>query len=149
MTDGALVPVTCRQCGAVRMQKPSRADRPYCSQQCYWDASRTGRKPRDPIKRRASRSNAKAKRRGRPEIERIDAEGWAERLEYFGNRCAYCNRSADLEMEHIVPISKGGLHGIDNIVPACHGCNASKRDRSLVAWLQWKIDPPKRYGAVH
>ena len=32
------------------------------------------------------------------------------------------------EVEHHMPISKGGTNGLDNLYCACHCCNAIKRD---------------------
>ncbi len=46
--------------------------------------------------------------------------------------CAYCaNRfaEADLTVEHIVPVSRGGRHGWTNVVTACRSCNTRKGNR--------------------
>ena len=48
--------------------------------------------------------------------------------------CQYCGRSydeADLEIEHIIPISKGGNNDIRNIATACRACNRAKGTRIL------------------
>lgn len=48
--------------------------------------------------------------------------------------CQYCGRSAydtDLEIEHIIPISKGGNDDTRNLVTACSECNRSKGARIL------------------
>lgn len=58
------------------------------------------------------------------------------RWHQFNHRCAYCNASGELELEHVVPISKGGLHHISNIVPACHSCNSSKRAQDAHQWFK-------------
>lgn len=52
----------------------------------------------------------------------------------FEHCCAYCGCSGDLEIEHVVPISKGGQHHLGNIVPACTRCNSSKRSKDAHAW---------------
>ena len=57
---------------------------------------------------------------------------WGE----FGHRCAYCGASGDLEVEHVIPISKGGEHHLGNIVPACHRCNSSKRSKDAHDWYK-------------
>ena len=36
-------------------------------------------------------------------------------------------------MDHRVPVASGGSHGIENIVLACHTCNAKKGDRDADA----------------
>lgn len=57
-------------------------------------------------------------------------------LELFDHRCAYCaTEGAKLEMDHVTPISKGGTHTADNIVPSCVPCNRSKGNKSLLIFL--------------
>lgn len=51
---------------------------------------------------------------------------WRSLLEAFGNRCAYCLTAGPLQVEHKIPVSRGGSNTIDNIVPACARCNARK-----------------------
>jgi len=44
--------------------------------------------------------------------------------------CRYCGRmppEAVLEIDHIIPRSKGGTNGIDNLVTCCRECNQGKR----------------------
>lgn len=64
------------------------------------------------------------------EIETRNAE--------FGNRCAYCGSTEQLQVDHFIPISKDGRHSLTNIVPACHACNSSKRDRDAESWYRSK-----------
>jgi len=48
-----------------------------------------------------------------------------------GYRCCKCKRSqafADLEIDHIIPISKGGKTTFDNLQTLCHECNVAKGD---------------------
>jgi len=57
----------------------------------------------------------------------------AEVLARYGNRCASCGVSGDapgvqLEMDHIVPWSRGGGTRIDNLQPLCGPCNRAKSD---------------------
>lgn len=59
-----------------------------------------------------------------------------ERLAYFDNRCAYCHAPLKQDgQDHIVPLSVGGDHTLDNVVPACRSCNARKNSLSLVECL--------------
>lgn len=56
------------------------------------------------------------------------------------HRCEYCQTPADFapgffEMEHIQPISKGGLTIESNLAYACDGCNNSKSNKTA------SIDP--------
>ncbi len=55
-----------------------------------------------------------------------------KRFEVFkrdGFTCQYCGRmppSAILECDHIAPKSKGGSHGVSNLVTSCRDCNQGK-----------------------
>lgn len=62
----------------------------------------------------------------------LDKEAWDFILIDWDHCCAYCGTDTEpLLIEHVVPVSKGGPHDPLNIVPACHPCNASKRDKVL------------------
>lgn len=63
-------------------------------------------------------------------------ENWVEILDEFNHRCAYCLRGdVKLTMDHVIPLSKGGPHTRDNIVPACKPCNSKKKDRPITYML--------------
>lgn len=68
--------------------------------------------------------------------------------------CAYCGvrvvksvvyKPNQATIDHVIPLSKGGSHAIDNVVTACQQCNSIKRDHvalknkksnQLIMWLQ-------------
>ena len=55
---------------------------------------------------------------------------WEEIKTQFCQRCAYCHQQIQpLEMDHVIPLSKGGTHTKENVVPACRTCNARKGNR--------------------
>ncbi len=48
--------------------------------------------------------------------------------------CQYCGRygrGVKLEIDHIIPVSKGGATDIRNLITACRECNRAKRNRLL------------------
>ena len=54
------------------------------------------------------------------------AEQWAALKEAW-NGCAYCGATGTtLQRDCVMPISRGGRYTVDNVVPACAACNASK-----------------------
>jgi 5-methylcytosine-specific restriction endonuclease McrA len=60
-------------------------------------------------------------------------DDWLTTLAAFNHCCAYCLRGdRPLTMDHMNPISRGGLHTADNIIPACRSCNSKKGDRSIL-----------------
>ncbi|MCW8839351.1 MAG: RNA-guided endonuclease IscB, partial [Gammaproteobacteria bacterium] len=55
------------------------------------------------------------------------------------HQCAYCaGLSGDpvLELEHVLPRSRGGSNRIGNLVVACRDCNQVKNNRSAGEWAQ-------------
>lgn len=58
------------------------------------------------------------------------------RLALFNGRCAYCDASGRMTMDHVVPLVKGGLDEAVNLVPACVKCNCSKHARPAWEWYQ-------------
>lgn len=56
---------------------------------------------------------------------------WGNIVEVYGHRCAYCGARFDnLQIEHVIPISRGGGHTASNVVPACQKCNLKKSYRT-------------------
>lgn len=52
--------------------------------------------------------------------------------------CFYCGSNQNIQIDHVIPVSKGGKHSIGNIVPACRSCNASKCDKYIFQWKKNK-----------
>jgi 5-methylcytosine-specific restriction endonuclease McrA len=49
--------------------------------------------------------------------------------------CFYCGiKDYIFTIDHVVPISRGGTHGIGNLVASCKSCNSSKKDKFLFVW---------------
>ena len=49
--------------------------------------------------------------------------------------CVRCGATERLEVDHIVPVSRGGTNEIDNLQMLCKSCNASKRDKTMEEWI--------------
>ncbi len=51
------------------------------------------------------------------------------------NRCQYCGRrfqTAELSLDHVIPISRGGRSTWENVVCACLNCNVRKGNKLVV-----------------
>lgn len=59
---------------------------------------------------------------------------WQNVLEEFNHECAYCGATGSLTVDHIIPLSCGGLNEIQNLVPACGSCNRSKCAKDVFEW---------------
>lgn len=53
-----------------------------------------------------------------------------------GGICLCCRNAPATSLDHIVPVSKGGLHRTWNIAYICKDCNASKSRKHPDHWLQ-------------
>lgn len=52
-------------------------------------------------------------------------------LEKFNRKCIYCGKqNTPLEIEHIVPKSRGGSNKVDNLGIACRDCNVKKGNKT-------------------
>jgi 5-methylcytosine-specific restriction endonuclease McrA len=63
---------------------------------------------------------------------------WHALLAAWGG-CAYCGVvTDDLQRDCVLAISRGGRYTVDNVVPACQSCNASKCNSEVTAWMRRK-----------
>lgn len=63
---------------------------------------------------------------------------WKRRL--ADGVCHYCRRTvgrANLTMDHIVPLGRGGTSRRGNVVPACKACNTRKRSLLPIEWQEY------------
>jgi len=57
-------------------------------------------------------------------------------FERDGFVCAYCGTmSGPFEIDHVIPVARGGTSVLSNLKVACSPCNASKRDHLLEEWV--------------
>jgi 5-methylcytosine-specific restriction endonuclease McrA len=84
---------------------------------------------------------AKAARRRRRRVAAADNDltpgEWARLQELWGAACAYCAATdRPLQRDCVQPIARGGRYTLDNIVPACGSCNASKSNDEVTSWMR-------------
>jgi len=83
---------------------------------------------------------AKAARRRKRRMDRVEHdlsdEQWTALKVAWGG-CAYCGAADESpQRDCVLPISRGGRYTLDNIVPACRSCNASKCNDEVTSWLR-------------
>lgn len=67
--------------------------------------------------------------REKEKARRLRDSPWWKRKRSTGI-CHYCRRQfkpADLTMDHVIPLARGGESTKENIVPCCKECNTKKR----------------------
>ncbi len=71
------------------------------------------------------------------EYDLSDAQWGAIQAAWGG--CAYCGaEGVAFQKDCVLALSRGGRYTLDNIVPACGSCNASKCNEEVTAWLRRK-----------
>ena len=92
--------------------------------------------------RRARYARRRKLRMDRVEHDLTDDQWRAIQSAWGG--CAYCSATDEpLQRDCVLALSRGGRYTLDNIVPACRSCNASKCNDEVTAWLRRKrLDEP-------
>ena len=86
---------------------------------------------READRRKASRRQALKKS---TEDGTITKESLKKLRDKQNNKCYYCEcelnfkSKNEVHLDHHIPLSKGGIHGINNVVYLCKKCNLSKSD---------------------
>lgn len=70
--------------------------------------------------------NTRAKLRGA--VGRITTKEWRSILTSQEGKCARCDASSKLTVDHVIPIARGGPHWPWNVQGLCADCNRSKYD---------------------
>lgn len=87
---------------------------------------------------RRARAARRRTRRVKAVVNDLTEEQWTALKEAW-NGCAYCGvRGKPLQRDCVMAISRGGRYTVDNVVPACAACNASKCNDEVTGWMRRK-----------
>lgn len=77
-------------------------------------------------------------------VNDLTEQQWTALREAWGG-CAYCGAGGvELQRDCVLPISRGGRYTLENVVPACRSCNASKCNQEVTGWMRRKrLDEPE------
>ena len=129
----------CRKCAA-EMRAVYRAKNPYWklteaqkqAKRIYsrsWNATNKDKRSLATSIRRASKKNNGIFQVTANEIKKLR----------LGN-CFYC-ASPGGEIDHVIPLTKGGRHSIGNLVSCCRKCNSSKNNLFISQWNKKRTAP--------
>jgi len=59
-------------------------------------------------------------------------------FERDGHACTECGSAQRLEVDHMLPTSRGGSDEPDNLQALCQPCNGSKGAKTMAEWHAWK-----------
>jgi 5-methylcytosine-specific restriction endonuclease McrA len=87
---------------------------------------------------RRARAARRRKRRVAAVVNDLTPAQWAA-IKAAWTGCAYCGvTEVPLQRDCVMAISRGGRYTVDNVVPACAACNASKCNDEVTGWLRRK-----------
>lgn len=61
-----------------------------------------------------------------------------QREQELPKECVFCGATDELQTDHLIPKSRGGIDSADNLVLSCRSCNASRNDNGVFEWLGLK-----------
>lgn len=136
----------CRECASARdkeyrrknrekinkQRRESRQNNPqkYKDEMRRWVEANPNRKNEFEAKRRASKRDNGIYKILKRDLERL-----------YASPCIYCGSVERITADHVIPLSRGGTHGIGNLVPACIKCNINKGTRTVMEWRTCSASP--------
>jgi len=66
--------------------------------------------------------------------KKISSELRREVFERDAYRCKGCSDWHDLCIDHILPVSRGGINALENLQTLCRPCNANKSTKTMKEW---------------
>ena len=113
-----------------RRRERERTRRRYVSDPAAWLARQKDWRQRNPEKAHAYVRRSHSKRRDASKADSFTTAEWLALLEQHAGRWAYCGSNVQIEIDHRVPLIRGGSNTIENILPACRSCNRRKNRRT-------------------
>lgn len=87
---------------------------------------------------RAARYARRRKKRMARNEHDLSDDQWSALCDAWGG-CAYCTTAdGPFQKDTVLAISRGGRYTLDNVVPACRSCNASKCNDEVTGWMRRK-----------
>ena len=50
----------------------------------------------------------------------------------YASNCRLCGSASDIQADHVIPLARGGHHGVGNLQPLCGGCNNRKSTKLMI-----------------
>jgi 5-methylcytosine-specific restriction endonuclease McrA len=118
----------------------------YYKSPCKYCVSLRGSEYRNKHKEKIRKYNQKRRKTHKEEIkaqkqrrralknncgDKFTGKEWVDVCNKYKNRCLCCNKRKPLTADHVIPLSRGGTNGIDNIQPLCRSCNSRKGTKTM------------------
>lgn len=57
----------------------------------------------------------------------------------YSQSCLFCGATEAIDLDHAIPLSRGGRHSIANLIPLCDNCNSTKYNKTIMEWRVYRI----------
>jgi hypothetical protein len=124
----------CKDCDSIRRKKAyaeliaTPEGRAHLRQQAKEWAKR------NPERYKINNREAQLRRRARAAQAPVYFVTMKDRQRLSASACFACGSTTKLHLDHIIPIARGGYHGVGNFRMMCESCNLSKNDLTYSAW---------------
>jgi len=89
-------------------------------------------------KEKVRASNKQAKRNALKKKNGVFKVRYKDLAKIYAMPCTYCGQRGNIHADHVVPIARGGVHGVGNLQPLCESCNTSKANKYMIEWKRHK-----------
>lgn len=152
----------CKECTKAYLREYYQANKSKWQEKYFADHEQTlalarervWRRNQDPEVRAAKRERDRKAYQDNPDTYKAAAErrrerkraattgvvtrrDWEAIVRRQGGRCHYCGEPADLTEDHLIPLCRGGVHSVGNIVGACDRCNRQKGRKTRMEYRVW------------
>lgn len=95
---------------------------------------------REYTKKTLDKSRERNQRRRARIAAASDYKVTAKELRKIANSsCAFCGTMSPSDVDHIIPLARGGNHGIGNLQPLCDNCNSTKYNKTIMEWRVYRM----------
>ncbi|HKC91637.1 MAG TPA: HNH endonuclease [Candidatus Limnocylindria bacterium] len=130
---------------AIRAKDRERSRARYAADPAAWQKYLKEWRRGNPEKSHAYVRASNIKRRSAAGGQSFSSAEWLALLGRHQGSCAYCGSKTLIEIDHRIPLARGGSNLISNILPACRRCNRRKRTMTEEEFREF-LQRERRHG---
>lgn len=118
----------------VHLKERSSVEAEKEKKQQYYMKNREHYLEKTTVWQKANRDRTASYQRNRYAVLRkgnVTKDQWLKLVALYRGICPGCHKPKTLEQDHIIPLSRGGSHLIENLQPLCRSCNSKKHLKTI------------------